>query len=156
MSEAPYGQWTVAWSGMALLGIANGISRVLYEKRLGEHRAHQVSSATLVAALVPYTAAVERRWPLPTAGVAAHVGLTWVGLTTAFEFGFGHFVARQSWRALAADYDVARGRLWPFVLTAVGVAPAAARIARLRGCCPPPVSPAASEIDAGTEQGPRD
>jgi hypothetical protein len=46
---------------------------------------------------------------------------------------FGPFVARQSWRTLAAGYDLARGRLWPLVLAAVGTAPAAARAARLRG-----------------------
>lgn len=132
MSEAPYGRWVVAWGGMALLGVANGVSRGLYDKRLGEQRAHQVSSATLVVALLPYAAAVERRWPLPTAPAAARVGLVWLGLTTAFEFGFGHYVARRSWRTLAADYDLARGRLWPLVLAAVGFAPAAARTARLR------------------------
>jgi hypothetical protein len=130
MSERPYGPWVAAWGGMALLGVANGVSRGLYQKRLGEQRAHQVSSATLVLALLPYTAAVERRWPLPTAGAAAGVGLIWVGLTTAFEFGFGHYVAKQSWRALLADYDVSKGRLWPLVLASVGTAPAAVRAAR--------------------------
>lgn len=132
MSERPYGQWVAAWGGMALLGVANGIGRGLYEKRLGEQRAHQVSSATLVLTLLPYTAAVERRWPLPTAAAAAGVGLTWVGLTTAFEFGFGHYVAKQSWRALLADYDLRGGRLWPLVLASVGTAPAGVRAARLR------------------------
>jgi hypothetical protein len=132
MSESPYGQWVAAWGGMALLGVANGVSRDLYQKRLGEHRAHQVSSATLVLAVLPYAAAVERRWPLPTADAAVRVGVTWVGLTTAFEFGFGRYVAKQSWRMLLADYDVARGRLWPLVLAAVGTAPVAARAARMR------------------------
>jgi hypothetical protein len=133
MSESPYGRWIAAWSGMALLGVGNGVSRGLYDKWLGQHRAHQVSSLTLVAALLPYAAAVERRWPLPTADAAVGVGLTWVGMTATFEFGFGHFVARQSWRELAADYDMTRGRLWPLVLAAVGTAPAVARAARLRG-----------------------
>ena len=94
MSEPPYREWVTAWSGMALLGVANGVSRALYEKRLGEPRAHQVSSATLVAAVLPYAAAMERRWPLPTADAATRAGLTWVGLTVAFEFGFGRYVAR--------------------------------------------------------------
>lgn len=132
VSEPPYREWVAAWGGMALLGVANGVSRALYEKRLGEHLAHQVSSVTLVAAVLPYAAAVERRWPLPTTGAAARVGLAWVGLTVAFEFGFGRYVAKQSWRTLVADYDMARGRLWPLVLAAVGAAPASARAARIR------------------------
>ena len=133
MTEQPYGPWVAAWGGMALLGVVNGVSRGLYQKRLGEQRAHQVSSATLVLTLFPYAAAVERRWPLPTADAAVRVGLTWVGLTTAFEFGFGHYLAKQSWRVLLTDYNVARGRLWPLVLASVGIAPAAARVARLQG-----------------------
>jgi hypothetical protein len=91
-----------------------------------------VSSVTLVAAVLSYASAVERRWHLPTTGAAARVGLAWVGLTVAFEFGFGRYVARQSWRTLVADYDMARGRLWPLVLAAVGAAPASARAARIR------------------------
>ena len=42
VSEPPYREWVAAWGGMALLGVANGVSRALYEKRLGEHLAHQV------------------------------------------------------------------------------------------------------------------
>jgi len=34
-----------------------------------------------------------------------------------------------------ADYDMARGRLWPLVLAAVGAAPASARAARIRTTC---------------------
>ena len=67
----PYGPWTAAWGGLALLATVNGLSRGLYARRLGEDRAHQISSATLVAALLPYAGAVERRWPLPTAGAGS-------------------------------------------------------------------------------------
>ena len=45
---------------MALLATANGLSRGLYTRRPGDDRAHQVSTATLVAALLPYVGAVER------------------------------------------------------------------------------------------------
>ena len=34
----------------------------------------------------------------------------WLGLTLAFEFGFGRLVAKQSWEQLLADYNVAAGR----------------------------------------------
>jgi hypothetical protein len=104
----------------------------LYARRLGDDRAHQVSTATLVAGLFPYVGAVERRWPLPTAGAAARIGTTWVVLTVAFEFGFGHYVAKQSWQTLLADYDLRRGRLWPVVLAAVATMPATARELHMR------------------------
>ena len=130
--RTPYRPWAAAWTGIAALATLNGISRGLYTGKLGEARAHQVSTATLLAVLVPYVRRVERRWPLPTAGGAATVGVAWVGMTVAFEFGFGHYVARQSWSTLLADYDLRRGRLWPLVLVATAVAPAAARATRPR------------------------
>lgn len=126
-TKVSYGAWTAAWAGFAALAVANGFSRGLYARRLGDDRAHQVSTATLVVALVPYTRAVERRWTLPDDRAAAGVGAAWVAMTVAFEFGFGHFVARQSWRTLLADYDLRRGRLWPLVLVATAAAPALAR-----------------------------
>ena len=131
-TATPYRQWIAAWPGMAALAVANGLSRGLYARSLGEDRAHQVSTATLVAALVPYTRAVDRRWPIPTAGTATGIGVTWAALTVAFEFGFGHYVAKQSWDTLLADYHLRRGRLWPLVLVATAAAPAAARTLRLR------------------------
>ena len=117
---------------MALLATVNGLSRGLYARRLGDDRAHQVSTATLVTALLPYVGAVERRWPLPTDGAAVRIGTTWVALTVAFEFSFGHYVAKQSWQTLLADYNLRRGRLWPVVLAAVATMPMAARELRIR------------------------
>ena len=130
--NAPFAAWTAAWGGLAALAVANGLARGLYAGRVGDARAHQVSTATLVPAIVAYAAAVDRRWPLPSATAAGRVGLAWVGMTTAFELGFGHYVARQSWDTLLADYDLRRGRLWPLVLVAAGAAPAVARARRRR------------------------
>jgi hypothetical protein len=130
MRRDPYPAWIAAWGGMAALAVANGLARGLYAGRLGDTRAHQVSTATLVPAILAYAGAVDRRWPLPSAAEAAKVGVTWVGMTTAFEFGFGHYVAHQSWTAMLVDYDLRRGRLWPLVLLAAGVAPAVARSRR--------------------------
>lgn len=124
--------WLVAWAGFAGLATLNGMARGLYAGRLGDARAHRVSTGTLLAALVPYALAVERRHPVPTPAAAAGIGATWAGLTAAFELGFGHYVARQPWSALLADYDLRRGRLWPLVLVATAAAPAAAREVRLR------------------------
>jgi hypothetical protein len=125
-----YRQWLMAWTGMTMLAVLNGLSRGLYADRLGEARAHQVSSATLATVLLPYVGMVEGRWPLPTPGAAARVGAAWVGLTIFFEFGFGHYVAKQPWATLLADYNVRRGRLWPLVLVVTGTAPVLVRAVR--------------------------
>jgi hypothetical protein len=51
------------------------------------------------------------------------IGLTWLALTVAFEFLFGHYVAGHSWRALLNDYDLLAGRLWVLVLAWLALAP---------------------------------
>ena len=53
--------------------------------------------------------------------------VAWLGLTVAFEFGFGRLVAKQSWEDLLSDYNVARGRTWPLVLAWIAAGPAAVR-----------------------------
>jgi len=41
------------------------------------------------------------------------VGLLWLALTVSFELLFGRYVAGARWKALLADNDLLRGRLWP-------------------------------------------
>ena len=116
--------WTIAWLGGALLGIANGIARdTLYADRVGELTAEQVSGAALVALLAAYFWLLERRWPIPTARQALGIGLTWVLLTVAFEFLFGHYADDKSWSELLGNYDVASGHLWILVLAWIGAGP---------------------------------
>jgi len=59
------------------------------------------------------------------------VGVLWLFLTTAFEFSFGHFVFRRSWRDLASDYDVRHGGLLGFGMLILLFSPLIAN--RLRG-----------------------
>ena len=126
--------WLGAWLGGAAIGVANGVAReITVAKRLPERTAHNVSSATALAAFAGYFQLLDRRWPLPTARDALVVGSGWVVMTVAFEFAFGRLVAEQSWSELAADYNLARGRTWPLVLVWLAVGPEATRRARPRG-----------------------
>jgi hypothetical protein len=135
MSRRAVSRWTAAWLGGAAIGVANGIAReTTYGRALGERAAHNVSSATAVAGFAGYFAALQRRWPIPDGRAALAVGVRWLLLTIAFEFGFGRLVAKQSWDQLLADYDVAAGRTWPFVLAWIALGPAViARLLRARG-----------------------
>jgi len=96
-------RWALAWLGGAVLGVANGAARdKLYARRLGELRAHQLSTGTLLGSLAAYTWALERRWPLPSAVDGATVGATWLGMTIASSL------------ASAAPSRKSRGRsCWP-------------------------------------------
>jgi hypothetical protein len=125
--------WVAAWLGLPALGIANGtIREVVYADRLGDRAAHQVSTATLLAAMGSYMGMLERRWPLRSTSQALGVGGIWAGLAILFEFGFGHYVSGQPWSELLGDYDLRHGRLWVLIPIATALGPAAVRAARTR------------------------
>jgi hypothetical protein len=114
----------LAWLAMPIIGIVNGALRVvMYQDALGDAAAHQLSSLTGILLFALYAWYIARRWPFSSAGQALTVGLTWMALTIAFEFGFGLFVAGQPLSALLADYNLLAGRFWPLVLLTIGFAP---------------------------------
>jgi hypothetical protein len=51
------------------------------------------------------------------------IGLLWTALTLAFEFLAGHYLFGNSWESLAADYNIAKGRLWILVPLTTLIAP---------------------------------
>lgn len=125
--------WALGWVGAAVLGVANGVMRrVGYERRLGELRAHQVSTGTAIALFAGYIYLLDRRWPSPSARDAAAVGAGWAGATIAFEFTLGHFQAHLPWSELLRDYNLRRGRLWSLVVATLGVGPSVAFLVRTR------------------------
>jgi hypothetical protein len=118
-------RYGLAWFPMVAIGILNGILReTTYGKSLGESRAHQVSTLTGILFLGTYIWFVTSFLGFETLTQAVLVGGLWFGLTIAFEFLFGHFVAKHSWSELLADYNLLAGRLWPLVLLWVAIAPA--------------------------------
>jgi hypothetical protein len=124
--------WLLAWLGGPVIGIANGLLReASYARKLGEGTAHQLSSVTAIAAFAAYFRALHHRWPIATDREAAEVGAAWLALTMGFELAFGRAVAKQSWQELVADYNVARGRMWPLVLAWIAIGPMVTR--RLAG-----------------------
>ena len=119
-----YAKAAAAWVGLLAAMTANGLLRsVVLVPHLGEHHARQVSSILGACIVVSLAGAFVRRLPDPRPGPLVRVGLGWGALTLAFEFGFGHYVSGLTWAELAADYDLAAGRLWPLVLAATVVAP---------------------------------
>ncbi len=115
--------WLLAWLGMMAIAVANGIVRDLaYARRLGELRAHQVSTVALLALFAAYFAGLARAWPLASAQEAWAVGAAWLAMTLAFELGLGR-ARGKGWRAMLRDYDILAGRLWVLVPAWVLVAP---------------------------------
>lgn len=124
--------WLLAWLGLPILGIANGAIRdATYKQATGELVAQQLSTATLLGLMTAYMWALERRWPIGTSREAFTIGGSWALLTILFEFGFGRYVAGDSWSTLRHAYNLAEGQLWAAVPTWTAVGPEL--ISRLSG-----------------------
>lgn len=110
------GHAALLWLAFLAVAIGNGAAReALLRPRLGEHRAQQVSTVLFCAVIAVLGTLFTRAHEL-TSTEAWTVGGFWAAATVAFEFGFFHYVAKKPWSELLAAYNVARGRLWPFVL----------------------------------------
>jgi len=113
-----------AWFPMVVIAIGNGLLRdAFYGRRMTELRAHQLSTLLGIVLLGIYMGFVIHLRLPASGGQAIRVGLVWVALTVAFQFGFGRYVAGYSWARLVQDYNVFEGRVWPAILVGVGCAP---------------------------------
>jgi len=113
----------LAWTALPFAAVANGALRdATYGKRMGETASHSLAVAPLAAVVRMWAGLLARRWPLRSRRSALGVGLVWLGLTLAFEFGLGR-ARGLSADEMLADYDVRRGRLWPLALLVVAASP---------------------------------
>jgi hypothetical protein len=117
-------KYLLAWFPMIPIAIGNGALRQgWYGKHVGELAAHQISTGVAIVLFGIYIWLVVRALRPASGRQAFVIGLTWLALTVAFEFLFGHYVAGHSWRALLNDYDLLAGRLWVLVLAWLTLAP---------------------------------
>jgi hypothetical protein len=117
-------RYLLIWLLLAVVAVANGILRqTTYAKALPELAAHQLSTATAILAATAVVWLVNRRWTIASASQACAIGLVWLLMTSAFEFGFGHYVAGHSWQVILSDYNLLQGRLWSLFLVWITVLP---------------------------------
>ncbi len=117
-------RYAFAWLILVVAAIINGaIREAVYKNRLGDLRAHQVSTLTGIILFGVIIWGLSRLWPLQSAKQAWTVGFIWLALTIAFEFLFGHFVVGHPWSKLLHDYNILAGRVWMLVLIWTTIAP---------------------------------
>ena len=117
-------RYTLVWLLLALVAVINGILREgTYGKIIPELAAHQLSTATAIILSGATVWVFHRSWPIQSATQAWLIGIIWLVLTVAFEFGFGHYAAGKSWPRLLADYDLLSGRVWLLFLVWVTIMP---------------------------------
>ena len=123
-----YWRAIVIWLLQLVFAVVNGVVReAVLLPYLGPATGHVVSTLLLCAAILIITW-LAIGWIAPAATASAfRIGLLWVALTLAFEFGAGHYLFGHPWERLLADYDLTAGRVWPLVLVTTLLAPAVAR-----------------------------
>jgi hypothetical protein len=113
-----------AWALIALVMIANGALRELLLKRyLGATVAEAISAFLGIIWIVLLTSILLRRLVGRATSELVVASVTLVALSVAFEFLFGHYVEGESWTALADNYAIWRGHLWPAVLLTLAMMP---------------------------------
>ena len=109
------------------LVIAFGLGAVregLLRPRIGEAKAHVIGTLIAVAFMILVIYAfIQRVHGSCSMTDLILIGVIWLVMTVAFEFGFFHFVMGKPWEALLADYNVLRGRIWVLVLATVLLGP---------------------------------
>ncbi len=113
-----------AWLAILLLAVANGALReALLVPNLPKPIAYVASGAILSGCVLAVAFALAPWMDLRGTRRCLAVGALWLGLTLAFEFGFGGIVQRQSWNDMLAQYTLRDGNLWPIVLAITFFAP---------------------------------
>jgi hypothetical protein len=118
---------------LLILGCAifnGGLREILLMPAVGKPLALVVSGLLLSACIVAVAYALVPWFGKLSRSDYFYLGLFWLCLTLAFEFGFGRLVQHRSWPELLEAYTFKDGNLWPLVLLVTLVAPLAA--ARLR------------------------
>lgn len=119
-----YWKYLIAWFPMVVIALANAAIREAgYRRYVGELAAHQISTLTGCILVGVYVWVLSNYLGIQSAGQAIGIGLMWLAMTVAFEFGFGHFVVGSPWGRLLHDYNVLRGRVWGLFVLWISVSP---------------------------------
>jgi len=117
--------FSLAWFLLLVIAIINAtIREKLYAKKIGDLRAHQLSSIIFILIIFIISFLLFK---IPNLGYEINdlfiMGGIWTIMTILFEFIFGHYIMKHSWKTLFKDYNIFKGRLWVLVLAAEFFAP---------------------------------
>jgi hypothetical protein len=124
--ERIYLQALGVWVLFVILAIVNATLRNnIYGPILkNDLLAHQISTVTAIVLFLTTMYVFFSRTHAPYTGMdLIAIGILWLALTIAFEFGFGHYVMGNPWSRLLHDYNLFAGRLWILVLVTILLGP---------------------------------
>ncbi|HWH07001.1 MAG TPA: hypothetical protein VNU47_00515 [Candidatus Paceibacterota bacterium] len=124
----------LTWVLFIPIAITNGIVREsLYAPYVGDLAAHQISTAVAIIAYIALAYVMLRKRIIAASPRDLWlIGLLWVIMTIAFEFGFGHYVDGTPWSELLADYNLFAGHVWGLFLLGIFVTPHLVRMAGVK------------------------
>ena len=114
----------LAWFVIMGAEFTHGALRTLFlEPLLGDSLARQVSVLT-GSLLILFVAYIVIPWVKARTAVSQFaVGLLWLALTLAVELGFGRYILKLSWEAVAAEFNLLEGGLLPLGLVVLMLSP---------------------------------
>lgn len=102
----------------------NGMVReLLYRPYMGPLGSQALSSVIAIAIILLISRALVKAHPEAPHRIWSRIGVLWGVLTLAFEFLLGRFLTGLTWQQMVSNYNIFAGRLWPFVLLTVFLAP---------------------------------
>ena len=114
----------VAWLLILCLAVANGALReAVLIPSLGGASGLVLSGVMLCVCVALVAYVLVRIEQGISVKQSAFVGILWLCLTLAFEFGFGRYIQHKPWPELLAAYTFNGGNLWPVVLLVTLLAP---------------------------------
>ncbi len=117
-------RYFLAWFGMMIAAVVNGGMRDrLYKTHVGERTAHQISTVIFLCALTVYFRMLTSVWRIASSEQAWMIGVMWLVMTLAFEFGLGRLILGKPWSAMFHDYNVLAGRVWVLIPMWVFIGP---------------------------------
>jgi hypothetical protein len=123
---------TAVWLLILACAVLNGgLREALLVPALGKPAGPVLSGVLLSIVILAVSLLLVPRLGRLATGQCLYVGLLWLCLTLAFEFGFGRLVQHKPWAEILAAYTFKGGNLWPLVLAVVLISPWLA--AKLRG-----------------------
>lgn len=114
----------LTWLLFVPVPVINGFLREKWYKALvGETGAHQIGTLVVSSIFFAYAYfSLRNKVETLTTVQILLIGLVWLIMTVAFEFGIG-IAGGRSWDYMLADYNILKGRIWVLILLVVFFSP---------------------------------
>jgi len=123
----------LVWFVMLGVEFCHGALRSIFlSPLLGDNLARQLSVVTGSALFIALAYLFVPWIRAEGTGSLLAVGFVWLFLTVAFELSFGHYIFKQPWEVVLAEFNLLEGKLFPLGLVLLTFSPIIATRLRAR------------------------